>query len=439
MGRRNFNDGQEITFEDLNAISAAAERGLYDRFLKKLVQDKTDSFFGDGFKVSYATSTSVSVALGLGVQEDLTQDSPEPEQRPLYLPETLTLSTAAPHASLNRIDIVVCNNDFTDEISAARKFKDAIGGTVSLQTLVTQIDWLANVEIISGSADVSPVAPATPSGQIKIAELLVTAVTGMSGAGAVTDTRVLMPVAGEMLLDTLGYERLTAGAEEGLSTLMEDIDDLLKNGYFEYFDMDNLSVAPDAPGASKMRVYFKDGVAFFKDSSSVVTPLGSGGGGGGGLVWHPVDGSNPILTEENSNSVYLFDSAQTQQMAVWLKVPASYISGRQITMKIGVYTPATANNVLMQSVATLIRANNDAVSSTTNQRTSTNTQLTNTVANRFREVSLDLTSATGTINSVAVSAGDLIKVVLSRAYASESVSDSNDTRFIPTATEVSFA
>lgn len=442
MPRRFFNDGQELVFEDMNAQSAALERGLYDRFFKELVQRQTDAFFGDSFNVSFSTSTSVNVAAGLGVQEDTSQTTPEPIQRPLYLSSPAALSISAPDAALNRIDIVCVSHAMATELSALRKFKDSIGGSISLQTLVTQKDWSATLSIVAGTPNASPVAPATPSGKIKLADLYVTAVTGLAGSGAVTDDRDLMPVGGEALLDTLGYVRLTAGAAVSLETLLAEVDAYIKHGYAEYIDFDDLSVDPSAPlaASNKQRVYFKGGVAFYRSQApgGAITPLGSGGGGGGGLVWHALSGQAPIESEENSNQVFLFDPADSQKMAVWLKVPTSYLSGRQIKMKIGVYSPSTSLNVLMRSVATLIRKNLDAASSTTNQRTSTNTQLTNSVANQYREVELDLTSSTGTINSVAVSAGDMIKVELDRNVASETSSDTADTRFMPTATEVTF-
>jgi hypothetical protein len=73
--------------------------------------------------------------------------------------------------------------------------------------------------------------------------------------------------------------------------------------------------------------------------------------------------------------------------------------------------------VLIQSVATLIRAETDAISSITNQRTSTNSAVTLAAGtvNEPQRVTLDLTSSIGEINSVAVSAGDLILVALQRA------------------------
>jgi hypothetical protein len=70
----------------------------------------------------------------------------------------------------------------------------------------------------------------------------------------------------------------------------------------------------------------------------------------------------------------------------------------------------------MRTVATLIRVATDPVSSTTNQRTSTNAAITLSGATQDEAqlLDFDLSSATGQINSVAVSANDLILVRLFR-------------------------
>lgn len=166
---------------------------------------------------------------------------------------------------------------------------------------------------------------------------------------------------------------------------------------------------------------------------------GGGGGGGGGLRWNPTPGFKPLEEIENGEKVFLFSSEEDQSLTTFLKVPASYQAGSPIKMLLSLYSPSTSGNVLLRTTATLIRKDTDAVSSTTNQRTSINTELTNSVANQAREIECDLTDDGGAINSVEVSAGDLIKIVLSRVASSESSSDSAETRFIPSATEVSFS
>ena len=63
----------------------------------------------------------------------------------------------------------------------------------------------------------------------------------------------------------------------------------------------------------------------------------------------------------------------------------------------------------MQSLSTLVRSGVDAISTTTNQRTSTNAAVAN-IVDTPQIATLDITDSSGQINSVAVSANDLIKV-----------------------------
>lgn len=166
-------------------------------------------------------------------------------------------------------------------------------------------------------------------------------------------------------------------------------------------------------------------------NGSVWSSLG-GGGAGGGLRWNPVLGSAPIEAEENGDQVFLFELGLSQNMVVFLKIPGSYAAGSPIKMKLAHYSPDTSGTGLISTTSYLIRENVDAVSSTTNSKASANTVVTNTVADQYREIEVELSDAVGELNSVAVSAGDLIRVELTRG----SDSGVSDIRFIPSATEV---
>lgn len=152
--------------------------------------------------------------------------------------------------------------------------------------------------------------------------------------------------------------------------------------------------------------------------------------------WNPGDVA-PVEDVENAEKVWLFEqaSAGTQKLVMFLKVPQSYVAGEQIKLWINLYSPSTSNTILLKSTAYLVRENTDAVSSTTNSHVSTNAALTNASANRLREASLDVTNASGQVNSVAVSAGDLLRVELYRGTDT----DTADIRFIPSATEARYA
>lgn len=144
------------------------------------------------------------------------------------------------------------------------------------------------------------------------------------------------------------------------------------------------------------------------------SPSSGSGGGGGSLFWvESVDSAIPSI--ESNQQVYLFSAAQSQKLYATIKVPASYTAGTQINLVLPYWTPDTSGTILMQSISTLIRPLTDAITSTTNQRTSTNGAVTITTSTNVpHTITLDLTSATGSINSVAVSANDLILVQLTR-------------------------
>lgn len=149
-------------------------------------------------------------------------------------------------------------------------------------------------------------------------------------------------------------------------------------------------------------------------------PAAGAGSGGGGMGGFPVkwaaDVGAPLPLQENFLSTYEFEATLGQVLYAVYKVPASYVAATALSMRFQWYSAGTSGNVLFKTTATLIRAATDAVTSTTNQRVSTNSAVTlgaGTV-NEPQTVAADITSSTGQINSVAVSAGDLIIIKLER-------------------------
>lgn len=141
-----------------------------------------------------------------------------------------------------------------------------------------------------------------------------------------------------------------------------------------------------------------------------------GGGGGGSLQWVE-DTDSPIPEIENNNQVYQFGAGLSQNLYALIRAPNSYTAGSPINLRMVFYSPDTTGTVLMRAQATLIRTGTDAISSTTNQRTTTNSAVnlaTAALADKPYAVDLDISDSSGQINAVAVSAGDLIKVRLYR-------------------------
>lgn len=436
MPRKFYNDGQEIIFEDLNAESSLLESELYERVIWEMLQRTDNAFFQGSFSATYVSGVTLNLIAGLGFQTDNTQVDPEPKKRPLYLSSASLQTLASPDSSHDRIDLICVKSLRVNSDTETRNYKDPISSAISAQSFVVETDWGADIQIVAGTPGVSPTVPATPSGYLPIASLLVHAVTGLGGQGDITDLRNLMPIGGAISVNSSTFNRAPASSSESLQVVLAAFDAYLTNGLQGYTDYVVQGSDPAAPASGNLRFYVKGGVAFFKDSSSVVTPLGSGGGGGGGGAnWNGVPGTTPLTDSENGEKVWLFQSGGGQKLTLFVRVPSSYIIGRQITAFIGEYSPSTSGTILLASIASLVRQGVDAAGSTANQRTSTNTALTNTVANMYRQTLLDLTDASGKINSFSVSPGDLIRVDLSRG----SDTDTADIRFIPSATEVKFS
>jgi len=190
MPRQNWNEGQALQSADINKIAPAIERMLFDRLAYQMCDRQTDFCFGDSFKVEYLSSSQVTVRAGLGFQTDGTQLNPEPEKRLVYLPGQVTKSVTAADASNSRIDIVCIKAARADSVTESKNIK-AVDGTVAASSVTTQTDWEADLLVVAGTPSGSPAVPATPAGYLKLAEVTVTAVTGISGSSAITDKRTL--------------------------------------------------------------------------------------------------------------------------------------------------------------------------------------------------------------------------------------------------------
>lgn len=438
MSEAKFNDGQEIVYGDFNRLQKLGRKELYERVIFELIQRTENAFFDDGFLVSYASPTSVSVNAGVGFQTDNTQVSPESKKRLLYNSVSATKNLTPADPVNDRIDLIVAKHDFVATDTDTRKYKDAGTGLISNQTFDVEEDWAAELLVVTGTPAITPVAPAVPSGYIKLAECYVNAVVGMSGSGDVTDFRDIMPIGGGVTLNTLGKQRVTAGAAVPLSTLITDIDTLLKFGYQNYTDFDVLGADPAVPAVNRVRLYHKGGVWYSRENGGTITPLGSGGGGGGGGAnWQPVAGSGPSEDFTYEEKTWQFEQGLVQKIQLWLRVPTGYLAGRQIQLKGAFFSPSAADQWKMQLTSTLIRKNQDAVDDLSNQAVFDSGDLTNTVAKQMRELTMNVSSAIGQINGFAVSPGDLIKLELER-IAPAGTEDTAEISFIPSSTEVKF-
>ena len=174
-------------------------------------------------------------------------------------------------------------------------------------------------------------------------------------------------------------------------------------------DIPNITSLNTGTGSNNQVLTYVSGVATWSNSQA---------GGAGGLQW--VEGAPaPAATVENNVQIFSYQATLTQKLYALLKVPNSYAQG-QINLRLDVYSGDSSGTNKVKTVATLIRQGVDTMSSTTNQRTSTSTvTLSGGTVNIPQAVTQDLTSTSGQINGVNVSAGDYILIELSR--------DSSDT------------
>lgn len=199
--------------------------------------------------------------------------------------------------------------------------------------------------------------------------------------------------------------------------------------------VDGQASTPANPSAGFYKMYIKDdGRAYMLNSSGVESGLGSGGGGGSLRF---IEGPNaPIKTFENEIDVYEFEPGLGQNLFLSIRVPATYVPGLPINLRILWTCSATSGNALINAVATLIRSEVDEITSTSNTRVTTNSAVAMSAANDLepQKVVLDISSSIGQINAVAISAGDLIKVKIQESSSTVG----SAIKLIPDACEVTF-
>lgn len=195
---------------------------------------------------------------------------------------------------------------------------------------------------------------------------------------------------------------------------------------------------PANPSANEHKLYFKaDGNFYTLDSSGNETPVGSGGGGGGASTWS-ADSAAPESVYENNELVYKYTKDMSQSLTMFVKVPQSYIAGRQIKAYLGFYTAATSNVWRAEILGYLIQKNVDAITDSTDFESFTSGDITNTVANQYREVTINITDASGQIGGTAVAPGDLLKLSLLRDVPT-GTDMTEDLVFMPNTTEITFS
>lgn len=254
--------------------------------------------------------------------------------------------------------------------------------------------------------------------------------SGKISAVFAPNTTVIATAAGTTTLtSTSSQQEIFTGSTT--QTVVLPVVTTLQNGY--YYRIINLStgqVTVQTSGTNSLQVMGANTelIATVLDSTAGTgtaswttryTGLASSGGGGGGsLIWiEDADGQAPLRDTSSNFAVRLFEAGRTQYMYTAIRVPTSYVAGNQINLKIPYSSPDTTGTVQLTCLATLIRTGTDAVTSTTNQRTSTNgtdNLATGALANKMKTQTCDITSSIGQINAVGDSGGDVVLVRLTR-------------------------
>ena len=269
MSRQQFSVGQEIVSEDLNSLQSRGEREFYDGILHRILGQKSNAFFQDSMKVSRVSSLQLLVNAGLGIQTADT-GSKEPTKKPIYMAANETVNIDTPDSSNPRIDIITIKYLRENSETESRKFKDEFTDTITTQNTTVSTIWSYELNYVAGTPDPSPVAPATPAGYIKLAEIQVDASTGIPVNG-VTDSRALLPIAvSTSETGSPEYDAIVGvvGTDQGanysdLKSALDNAQDGWKILVLRDEEIDSVPVVLN----NKIEIVFKRGVTFSRGTS----------------------------------------------------------------------------------------------------------------------------------------------------------------------------
>lgn len=206
---------------------------------------------------------------------------------------------------------------------------------------------------------------------------------------------------------------------------------------WEYADTTaRLAATPSSSDIGKVaRQLDNDTYWVLKDNSPLTWGRLDGGGGGAGtlqlhLVDTPEKDGNAADGETDGLDTFDFDYTSTQEVHAMLVVPSDYIAGGQIKLQNAVFRcSAASGNVKYKAETKLVRPGTTTALGTAHA--STNTEKTLASANRFESVGdIDLTDGSGQINSVPVAPGDILRIVLYRDVANETVPAAADAKLL---------
>jgi len=215
-----FTDGQLATITDIRRLQHIAVQGMFDLIMAGLTWDNVndaprDGVLGDGLTVAVVAGLNISVSPGVGFFYDSTVTDEFPARyRPIVVSASDTSKWCLARESDPRIDVVsIAPDTDTDTSEANPTVVDGVPGSL---TQDRRKFYTYAITITKGTAAAVPVAPATPSGHLKLAEVNVPAT---SGALVIRDCRPILQI-GDRIASVPGRE-YHSNWVPGASTEME--------------------------------------------------------------------------------------------------------------------------------------------------------------------------------------------------------------------------
>ena len=176
--------------------------------------------------------------------------------------------------------------------------------------------------------------------------------------------------------------------------------------------------------------------SFNKKKVLLSNMLGGGSGGGGSFVWELNGDISPFEETLSGISALSFDYESGSEIWAFIQVPASYGTDQIKLTGVSFTSEGSSDNVLFRC-QTFLNRSGEALNY--QNYISTNTESTLATANVINVISeIDLTDVNGQINFVQVLPNDYIAIRLYRDIANETVSSTNDAKFLKFSASISF-
>jgi hypothetical protein len=353
------------------------------------------------------------------------------------------------------------NYDNTTSGLAALKVQDAIDevedrvdtAEADIQAIEDSVGAANGICPLNGSTKIDALyLPSYVDDVLEYANLAALPVTGETGKIYVTlDTGKTYRWTGSVYVEISPSDVNSVNGNTGIVVL--DADDIAETATRYWSKKNNVTNVSPLPTNDSSENYSTGSfwydnvlnVLFICESATIGAavwqPISGSGGGGGGTTLRWTEGSIAPINDQLSGFEYRgFGSLDQQELFAILTVPESYVTGKPINIKSGIFfTSATTGNIKFKCETALITGST-VIGTYPNVHSSTNTELTaNAIANTVTYIGdIDLTDSLGEINSIQVQAGDKLRIRLIRDYASESSPANEDARLITDSFEVTF-